>query len=102
MSGQGLDIEMEIDPNTAVLIDQNAKVTATNPNAGSVNITSTANTTSFATGNAGNYGGDTGFIGGGLPPTSQSHHPPNKTRCISNPRNDAIVYSHTAPTPAHP
>src|SRR5258708_6329420 len=64
LSGQGLDIEMEIDPNTPGLIDQKAKGTATNPNAGSVNITSTANTTSFATGNAGNYGGVTVIIGG--------------------------------------
>jgi len=64
LSGQGLDIEMEIDPTTSILVDQNAQVTATDPNAGSVSIISTANTTSFATGNAGNYGGITVIIGG--------------------------------------
>jgi hypothetical protein len=57
LSGQGLDIEMEIDPTTSILVDQDATLTATDPNAGFVNITSTANTTSDATGNAGNYGG---------------------------------------------
>ena len=64
LSGQGLDVEMEIDPDTTILIDQGADVTATDPVSGSVNITSTSNTTSDATGNAGNYGGIIVIIGG--------------------------------------
>ena len=64
LSGQGLDIEMEVDPTTSILVDQDADITAIDPGNGFVNITSTANATSDATGNAGNYGGVEVIVGG--------------------------------------
>src|SRR5262249_53963662 len=65
LSGQGLEIQMAIDPTTPIVIDQNAIVTATDRNVGSISITSTANTTATGEGDAGNYGGVVVIMGGG-------------------------------------
>ncbi|WP_158271824.1 LEPR-XLL domain-containing protein, partial [Methylosinus sporium] len=59
-SGQGLDIELEIDPTMTVAIDDGADIAATQ----SASVQSVTSTTSFATGDAGNYGGATVIEGG--------------------------------------
>ena len=60
LSGQGLDIKMEVDPTTSVVIDQGAQIAATQ----SVSAISTSTATSSADGQAGNYGGVVVIIGG--------------------------------------
>ncbi|MBH5399906.1 LEPR-XLL domain-containing protein, partial [Bradyrhizobium sp. CNPSo 4010] len=60
LSGQGLDIEMELDPKTSVTVGDGADLEATQ----SVSMTSTSNATSTARGDSGNYGGVVVIIGG--------------------------------------
>ena len=60
LSGQGLNISLEIDPTTSISVGNSADINVT----GSVSATSTATTTANATGDAGNYGGVVVIIGG--------------------------------------
>ena len=60
LSGQGLDVQMELDPKTTVTLSDGAVITATT---GAVSITSTSNATATSEGEADNYGGVTVIIG---------------------------------------
>ena len=60
LSGQGLDIRMEVSPITSVSVGDNAQLTASQ----AVSIVSTSTATASADGRAGNYGGVTVIIGG--------------------------------------
>src|SRR5262249_19995978 len=59
-SGSGLDVAMEVDPNTSVSADDGADIEGTK----AVSLTSTAIGTATAAGNSGNYGGIVVIMGG--------------------------------------
>ncbi len=59
-SGEGLEITLQVDPTTSVLIDNDANIDVS----GAVSAISTANTTAQADGDSGNYGGIVVIVGG--------------------------------------
>ncbi|MCB1491701.1 MAG: hypothetical protein KDJ77_07865, partial [Rhodobiaceae bacterium] len=60
LSGQGLDVELTVDPTTSVTVGAGADIAAVQ----SVTVTSTADMTAEASGNAGSYGGVAVIVGG--------------------------------------